>query len=83
MASVDIDYDRIDEDKETKHAIYVVIQDDVMDTIAVWLPKSQIEVDEKRKIITMPEWLAEEKNLDFDLISEPDGPDEGDRFSIY
>lgn len=63
MASVDIDYDRIDEDKETKHAIYVVIQDDVMDTIAVWLPKSQIEVDEKRKVITMPSWLAEEKDL--------------------
>jgi len=63
MASVDIDYDRIDEDKETKHAIYVVIQDDVMDTIAVWLPKSEIEVDEKNKVITMPEWLATEKEL--------------------
>lgn len=63
MASVDIDYDRIDEGKETKHAIYVVIQDDVMDTIAVWLPKSQIEVDEKRKVITLPEWLATEKDL--------------------
>lgn len=63
MASVDIDYDRIDGDRETKHAIYVVIQDDVMDTIAVWLPKSQVEVDEKRKVITMPEWLAEEKEL--------------------
>ncbi len=63
MASVDIDYDRIDGDRETKHAIYVVIQDDVMDTIAVWLPKSQVEVDEKRKVITMKEWLAEEKGL--------------------
>jgi hypothetical protein len=63
MASVDIDYDRIDGDRETKHAIYVVIQDDVMDTIAVWLPKSQVEVDAKRKVITMPEWLAEEKEL--------------------
>lgn len=63
MASVDIDYDRIDEDKETKHAIYVVIQDDVMDTIAVWLPKSQVEVDAKHKVITMPSWLAEEKEL--------------------
>lgn len=63
MASVDIDYDRIDGDRETKHAIYVIIQDDVMDTIAVWLPKSQVEVDEKRKVITMQEWLAEEKGL--------------------
>ena len=60
MASVDIDYDRIDEDKETKHAIFVIIEED---DIAVWLPKSQVKVDEKRKIITMPEWLAEDKDL--------------------
>lgn len=63
MTSVDINYDHIDGDKETKHAIFVIIQDDVIDTIAVWLPKSQIEIDKKRKIITMPEWLATEKEL--------------------
>lgn len=59
MVSVDIDYDRIDHDKETKHAIFVIFEDD----IAVWLPKSQIKVDYKHKIITMPEWLAEDKDL--------------------
>ena len=63
MASVDIDYDYIDEDKETKHAIRVIIEQNVMDEYAVWLPKSEIEVDEKRKVITMPEWLAREKDL--------------------
>ena len=63
MASVDIDYDYIDEDKETKHAIYVVIEDNALDTIAVWLPKSQVTVNEKHKTITMPEWLGHEKEL--------------------
>lgn len=29
----------------------------------VWLPKSQVEWDEKGAIMTMPEWLAVEKEL--------------------
>lgn len=62
MSTVDIDYDHIDEAKETKHAIYVVIESG-FDEIAVWLPKSQVEVDEQRKIITVPSWLAVEKEL--------------------
>jgi uncharacterized protein (DUF2461 family) len=62
MSTVDIDYDHIDEARETKHAIYVVIEEG-FDEVAVWLPKSQVEVDERRNIITMPEWLAIEKGL--------------------
>jgi hypothetical protein len=29
----------------------------------VWLPKSQCEWDDLEKIMTMPEWLAKEKEL--------------------
>lgn len=29
----------------------------------VWLPKSQVEVDEQDKEIQMPEWLAIDKEL--------------------
>lgn len=31
--------------------------------IRTWLPKSQVEYDEKDKIFTMPEWLALEKGF--------------------
>ena len=62
MSTVDIDYDHIDDEKETKHAIYVVIEKG-FNEVAVWLPKSQVEVDERKKIITMPSWLAIEKEL--------------------
>jgi hypothetical protein len=29
----------------------------------VWLPKSQCEWDDRAKVMTMPEWLAMEKEL--------------------
>lgn len=32
-------------------------------TRLVWLPKSQCEWDKDEKIMTMPEWLAKEKEL--------------------
>lgn len=31
--------------------------------IHVWLPKSQCEWDEQSRVMTMPEWLAKEKEL--------------------
>jgi hypothetical protein len=31
--------------------------------ITVWLPKSQCEWDEESHTMTMPEWLAQEKEL--------------------
>ena len=31
--------------------------------ITVWLPKSQCEWDPDEKVMTMPEWLAKEKEL--------------------
>lgn len=62
MATVDIDYDYIDEDKETKHALFVVFESG-FDEVSCFVPKSQVEVDDKRKVITMPEWLATEKGL--------------------
>lgn len=62
MATVDIEYDYIDDDRETKHAYFVVFEEG-FDGISCFVPKSQVEVDRKREIITMPEWLAEEKEL--------------------
>jgi hypothetical protein len=29
----------------------------------VWLPKSLVEYDERDKVFTMPEWLAQDKGL--------------------
>ena len=62
MTNVDIDYDSIDDDKETKHAYFIVFESG-FDEVSCFVPKSQVEVDEKRKIVTMPEWMAHEKGL--------------------
>ena len=32
-------------------------------TVEVWLPKSQVEIDEAAGEVTMPEWLASAKGL--------------------
>ena len=32
----------------------------------VWMPLSQVELDRDEKIITVPDWLADEKDLDID-----------------
>lgn len=44
---------------ETKKAWLVV-----MDERELWFPKSQCEINVKNKIITVPEWLAIEKELE-------------------
>ena len=46
---------------ETKYAFLL----DFGELEAVWLPKSQVEYHEegKNQIVTVPEWLAKEKNL--------------------
>ena len=62
MASVDVDYDHIDEDRETKHAYFIVF-DEGFDEVSCFVPKSQVKIDEDHKVVTMPEWLAVEKNL--------------------
>jgi hypothetical protein len=62
MATVDIDYDYIDEDKETKHAYFIVFEEG-FDGVSCFVPKSQVEIDERRKVVTMPTWLAQEKEL--------------------
>lgn len=62
MAKVDIDFDRIDETRETKHAHFVVF-DSGFGGISCFVPKSQTEIDHERKIVTMPEWMAIEKGL--------------------
>lgn len=62
MATVDIDFDYIDADKETKHAHFIVFEEG-FDGVSCFVPKSQVEVDEKRKVITMPFWMAREKGL--------------------
>lgn len=62
MATVDIDFDYIDDDKETKHAFFIVFESG-FDEVSCFVPKSQVEIDYKRKVATMPEWLATEKGL--------------------
>lgn len=62
MATVDVDYDRIDEARETKHA-HFIIWTEGFDEVSCFVPKSQVEIDEKRKVVTMPEWLGREKEL--------------------
>jgi enhancing lycopene biosynthesis protein 2 len=62
MASVDIDFDRIDPERETKHAYFIIFEEG-FDEVSCFVPKSQVEVDEKRKVVTMPEWMATEKGL--------------------
>lgn len=62
MATVDLDFDSIDDDKETKHAYYIVFEGG-FDGKACYIPKSQVEIDRTRKIVTMPEWLGLEKGL--------------------
>lgn len=48
-------------------AFAVLVSDDGENDNAVWLPKSQIEIDmaEDRGIatVTLPEWLAKDKGL--------------------
>lgn len=44
----------------------ILVSDDGERDNAVWLPKSQIEIERKTSnimVITMPEWLAVEKGL--------------------
>lgn len=62
MATVDVDYDYVDEDKETKHAYFIVFES-CFDEVSCFVPKSQVEIDETHKVVTMPEWLATEKGL--------------------
>lgn len=62
MASVDIDFDDIDDDKETKHAYFIIFESG-FDGVSCFVPKSQVEIDHKRKVVTMPSWMATEKGL--------------------
>jgi len=55
MADKQIDYINII--RETKLAIYVATEGGG----AVWLPKSEIHIDEEDLEITMPEWLFKDK----------------------
>lgn len=54
----DVEYDFVKLDDPAKKAILFRIEGK-----DVWLPRSQIEVDEDQKMVTMPEWLATEKEL--------------------
>lgn len=50
-----------------KTANAIRVSDDGDNANAVWLPLSQVEVEETKTegivIVTMPEWLAQEKGL--------------------
>ena len=48
---------------ETALATRFRLDKDDADSTCIWLPKSQITVWEKEKLIEIPEWLAEEKGL--------------------
>ncbi len=53
----------VDLDLEIKFETEKAVRVDDAAGRCVWLPKSQIEIDRERRIITMPKWLAEERNL--------------------
>lgn len=44
--------------RETEKAICVRLG-----KATIWLPKSQVEYDPKENVVTLPEWLAIEKEL--------------------
>lgn len=52
MADVIVKYESVD--KETDNA-YLISFGEILEPI--WLPKSQVHVDEDDKDVTMPEWL--------------------------
>lgn len=54
----DINYDFIKIDDAWRKAVLFAI-----DGEDVWLPRSQIEISEEDKQVTLPEWLAVEKGL--------------------
>lgn len=60
---VEVYYDEENEDRETDLAWLFVIGDD-----EVWIPKSQIEKEERGRLgdgtVWIPEWLAIEKGLE-------------------
>lgn len=59
--AVRIDYFRIH--RETDAAVCLQLKDELLAT-RVWLPRSQIEVDDrKNRCVWIPLWLAEEKGL--------------------
>lgn len=62
MPTVDIDYDYVDHDKETKHAHFIVFEEG-FDEKSCFVPKSQVSIDENNEVVTMPEWLAKDKDL--------------------
>lgn len=55
--------------KMRKHAeteAAVLVSDDGEESNAVWLPKSQIEIEKEKDgfyLVTVPEWLAVDKGL--------------------
>ena len=55
---VKIDYDEIIRDDDRYAAILFAI-----DGAEIWLPRSQIDVDEDNQTVTLPEWLAIEREL--------------------
>jgi hypothetical protein len=54
----DIDYDEILLDDPQYKAILFKIGDD-----EVWIPRQYAEVDAGEKVVTIPEWLAIQKEL--------------------
>lgn len=55
---VDVDYERIKIIGDHRKAILFVINGEDK-----WLPRSLIEVDTDARVVTMPIWLAVEKEL--------------------
>ena len=60
---VDVKYTRIKIDSPRQQAVLFVVGGK-----DVWLPRSQIEVDPDARIVTMPVWLAEEKEIDGEVV---------------
>ncbi len=53
------DFDYIEIKSQTPHAYLFKCEDD----IEVWIPKSEIELNEENNTFNIPLWLAEKKGL--------------------
>lgn len=62
MSNIDEEYPDFEykEIKKQTHSAYLFL---LKDNSEVWIPKSQIELDEVDKIFNIPYWLAEEKGM--------------------
>lgn len=61
----DLNYERIVTEARSGKAVLIEFK---KGEPAVWLPHSQIDLDRDRRIVTVPDWLADKNDLDVDEL---------------